>query len=1356
MDFFEKVYILLLFLFSTISFSQGIVVDTTSLSVPQLVRNELMQNSCSNETNFLFSSHRGIGQFTNTNAGFPISSGIILRNGNAKYTEGIYTGINESSQISTSGDVDLQTISDANGQAGVISDVAFIQFDFTPLSNNFSFDFLLASNEYGQYQCGFSDVFAFLLTDLSTGITTNLAVIPGTTTPVSVKNIRDTAYNSACLSANANLFLRYNAANPATSAINMRGETLLLTATSPVIPNRTYRIKLAIGDYNDSNFDSAVFIKGGSFTTTTNLGPDKTICQGESLLLNTGLGVQFNHAWTLNGSPIPGNSSKLSVTQAGTYGVSATLPSSGCVITDEVIISDLQTNSPNNLTVCNTGQPTYPFDLTQNNLGTLGLNSVDYSIMYFASLANANANGPQIPAGQLTAYPSVGNQTIYIKAIHLTNGNSICGNLLSFRLIVNTAINAATPPTLNFCNNNSGTVMVDLTVQNIPILNGKNPANYTISYFARESDARTHSNVIANPNFFPITIAQSPLPFWARMEDVSNPICFDVVNFTVIVSPQPLVSDIPDVVACSSYTLPAITNGNYYTGPNGTGTMLNAGNLINNSGTYYIFSGPIAADSCTNENTFLVTFIDELNFLNTACGKYIIPSTLAGNFFTGLSGTGILLAAGRALTTSQTIYFYALVNGLACRDEALAITVYPLPLLDDPTDVVTCNSYTLPALLNGNYFTAAGGSGTLLNAGDVLTFSQDIYVYANDGRCPNENMFRVDIVDTTVYQPIVACGSYTLPPIPIGDYYNQAFGGGTIIPVGTVITSSQNVFYYTVTSNAINCTDNLSYQITINPLPLVDTPPNRLECQSYTLPALTNGNYFTETNGGGTPLTAGDVITDLQTIYIYAIGGGCTNEHTFQVEIRPLPTVDSFTDVFTCTTFTLPTLTNGTYYTETGGPNGSGIIIAAGTVIAAKQTIYIYKEWSDFKTCSNETFFTVDARGIEVGTFADVNVCDNYQLPALTVGDYYSQPNGQGSIIPVGTVLTTSQTIYVYSKVGTRLTCSDEDIFIVTISKTPILTRQSDIEACKNYTLPALSLGNYFSGPNGTGTAYSAGQNISASQTMYIYEAAPNNKNCFDEKQFEITIYPLNDLTIKAGAICVDFTTGALVNSFELVSGLDPAIFTLEWYLNGTLMGTGSNYTATQEGTYNVIIIKKTPDVGNNCGYNPSTVIVEKSSQAIATLTVTGVFENIIDIIINLTGGFGTYVYQMDSGPLQTDTVFHNASSGEHIITIHDIKGNCGMLTLVANVLKYPKYFTPNGDGFNDTWNIWALANQLEEVIYIYDRYGKLIKQLSPAGQGWDGTYNGQPLPSADYWFQVFFKNNDIPQEFKGHFSMKR
>ncbi|MFN4198131.1 MAG: T9SS type B sorting domain-containing protein, partial [Flavobacterium sp.] len=88
--------------------------------------------------------------------------------------------------------------------------------------------------------------------------------------------------------------------------------------------------------------------------------------------------------------------------------------------------------------------------------------------------------------------------------------------------------------------------------------------------------------------------------------------------------------------------------------------------------------------------------------------------------------------------------------------------------------------------------------------------------------------------------------------------------------------------------------------------------------------------------------------------------------------------------------------------------------------------------------------------------------------------------------------------------------------------------------------------------------------------------------------------------------------------------------------------------------------------------------------------------------------------------------------------------------------INYPPFFTPNQDGYNDTWNIIGGDQLVNAKIYIFDRYGKLLKQISPNGEGWDGTYNGRPLPSTDYWFTINYEENGTPKEFKAHFSLKR
>lgn len=135
----------------------------------------------------------------------------------------------------------------------------------------------------------------------------------------------------------------------------------------------------------------------------------------------------------------------------------------------------------------------------------------------------------------------------------------------------------------------------------------------------------------------------------------------------------------------------------------------------------------------------------------------------------------------------------------------------------------------------------------------------------------------------------------------------------------------------------------------------------------------------------------------------------------------------------------------------------------------------------------------------------------------------------------------------------------------------------------------------------------------------------------------------------------------------------------------------------------------------------------------------------------------GTYLYQLDNNTVLSSNVIHNVSSGYHTITVYDPYGCSDPITVVdVFVVNYPHFFTPNGDGVNDLWNIYDLAFELDSRIFIFDRYGKLIKEISPTGEGWDGTYNGEPLPSSDYWFSIDYRENSNPRTFKAHFSLKR
>ena len=1338
-------------------FGQGIVVDTTTYSIPNLVKEVLTPNSCTNETNFQFSSKQSIGMFTSTNPNFPIPKGVIIRNGLAKYCQGQYSGQNLSSQINTNGDAYLQNISNSSGQNTAITDVAFLQYDFVSISNTFSFEFLFASNEYGEYQCGFSDVFAFVLTNLTTGVTTNLAVIPTTSTPVSVKNIRDSAFNTSCQSQNADFFGSYNVNNATSSGINMTGQTVLMTAFSSVIPNQNYRIRMVIGDYDDSNFDSAVLIASGNFSVGASLGVDRVICEGQTIILNSNLSSNFEFEWSKDGEIIIGEtSSTLSASEPGTYTFTAGLINTNCVISDEVILSALEIIPPSDLFTCNTGQTVYSFNLTQNNLSSLGLDPSKYSLLYFASLEDSNSNSPNIPISQLNSYQSEGNQTIYIKVLQISGG-VICDNVISFNLIINSELNALAPQDVLICTSGSDSQIINLNNYTLTVLNGLDPNAYTVFYHNTENGALTNTNLIQNPSNFTISVATNPHVIWIRMQDNNNPLCFDVLSFTIEIYFAPPVDSLGVLIGCSSIVLPPLTNGNYFTGQNGSGTMLNAGDIIEDSGTIYIFNAPPNFNNCTNESNVTIIIVEEADIYNTGCGVYIVPELPAGEFYTLPNATGDLLLPGTQLSINQTIYYHAVVDDVFCIEIPIDVDVQPLPLVDTFANVVTCDSYELPVPTNGNYY-INNTTGSIYSPGSFIYESANLTLIATSEFCTSQSEFSVTIVDGEFLdEPVFSCGSYVLPAIEAGGYFTQAGGQGTQLAPGTEITTSQTVYYYVQTTTFPNCTENLNLEITINEIPLVDTPSFVSSCGDYALPPLTNGNYYSLENGQGSILLPGTMITSTRTVYIYNVNVSCSNEHSFLVQVNPKPPVDNFTDVFICEqTFTLPPLTNGQYFSLSGGPNGGGTVLQPGTVLNTSQTLYIYNPSTLVANCYNESVFSVSINYIDLSAIVDVSACDNYSLPTLQKGNYFTEAGGQGTLLPFGTVLTATQTVYVYAQIGNRLNCSAEASFLVTISETPTLPFFSNVISCGNYILPALTEGNYYTESNGTGTLLTAGSSITSTQTLYVFTTAPNNVNCFDEKSFVVTITPLNNFIIPNGTICVDLITGDLISPHVFTTGLSPNTFTVEWFLNGILMGVGPTYTATQEGTYTIEFTKNTPNTGTNCGFNPVTVVVEKSSIAAGYLTVIDDFYESIDIIVTVTAGFGNYVFQLDDGPIQSSPVFSNVDSGNHVVTIIDSKGNCGVLKLNASVLKYPKFFTPNNDGYNDTWNIWDLVTQEEAVIFIYDRYGKFIKQIRPRGPGWDGIYNDRPLPSTDYWFEVRYTKDNNTNVFKSHFSLKR
>ncbi|WP_333808976.1 T9SS type B sorting domain-containing protein [Flavobacterium sp.] len=250
----------------------------------------------------------------------------------------------------------------------------------------------------------------------------------------------------------------------------------------------------------------------------------------------------------------------------------------------------------------------------------------------------------------------------------------------------------------------------------------------------------------------------------------------------------------------------------------------------------------------------------------------------------------------------------------------------------------------------------------------------------------------------------------------------------------------------------------------------------------------------------------------------------------------------------------------------------------------------------------------------------------------------------------------------------------------------------------------------------------------------------------------ELIVNPLPIINLGIDfTLCLDPRTGLgsqIVDATPTVSGN----YSYAW-TPANPNGNSPLYDITAGGTYSVIV---TNTVTGCTETDSITATFSSEPESVFATLITPAFSiGLSTIEVTAVGGYGIYEYSLDGIDWQSSPTFTDLPNGNYSIYVRDIQG-CGLLqTQIIQTITYNNYFTPNQDGYNDTWNIY-LPVSYEGVIYIYDRYGKLLKQISPYGEGWDGTYNGNLLPSTDYWFKVEYVENNQKKEFKSHFSLKR
>lgn len=257
-----------LFHFQLISKAQ-LIVDT-SYTVQDLIQNVLVGSGVY-ASNITYNGKAiAIGYFNGQNTNLGIDSGIVLSSGDVTKIPGAASNFISTSN-NTNGDMDLESL--ISGSANQSEDASVIEFDFYTFSNTVKFKYVFGSEEYPNYVCtSFNDVFGFFISGPGIVGKENIALIPGTTTPVAISTVN--GGGTTCPS-NSTYYVDNAAQMGATISYN--GLTTVLEASHSIQPCQVYHIKLAIADVGDGSYDSGVFLEAQSFNSSVNIQSKPTV-----------------------------------------------------------------------------------------------------------------------------------------------------------------------------------------------------------------------------------------------------------------------------------------------------------------------------------------------------------------------------------------------------------------------------------------------------------------------------------------------------------------------------------------------------------------------------------------------------------------------------------------------------------------------------------------------------------------------------------------------------------------------------------------------------------------------------------------------------------------------------------------------------------------------------------------------------------------------------------------------------------------------------------------------------------------------------------------------------------------------
>jgi gliding motility-associated-like protein len=1104
----------------------------------------------------------------------------------------------------------------------------------------------------------------------------------------------------------------------------------------------------------------------------------------------------------INGTYIPNPSDyyNISVNNQTVYITVESLTSNSCfiVIPLDLIVNPTPEAEPADYHVCDDNYDGFAtFDLTSITPEVLGtINPVTNSINYYTSLADAQTNSN--PINNLTNFinTTINTQTLWIRVETIATG---CFDIVTLQLAVDSLPNATQPnyPPYTLCDNdqtNLGFETFDLGSKINDILLGQN--GMSVNFYFSQADALSDSNAL------PLLYVNSAIyvqTLWIRIENVFTG-CFILSTMDIRIEPLP--SPIPPsspYTVCdgnqdgfSSFDLNTLTSdilqGANYTityHETLTDAQLGSNSIVSPYDNLIPFIQFLYASTLDNVNGCRSVIPIELNVEPKPKMPTNIPPIVQCDednnsqnltmLFDLTQITPIILAVQDMAASNYTVTYYV--------SEADAIAGLA-PIIQSTAYTGTNNQIIWVRVENNSSQCFAIGSFMLsVNPPLFLTTPLPLNICDNDASPNNQyTVFDLTVRNNAITQgqpnmTVTYYPSYpvTASSIAIANPTSYTNVAPAVQTLGVMVTNAQGCRSYTsldirvlpiptprdtgINPLPAKCDDNLPgdmlevFDLTANATYIINGDPT-LTLHYYP----TQADALADTNEILNPtaaLVGANVWIRVENNRVDYQGNNCYVLVEQPLTVNPLPiVVQPLTPYRAC-----DDNTDGIAVFDLTNPQ-LAIAILGATQLPTNYTISYYltaaganplTNTGETPLSNNYTNVTPNAETIYIRVVNNTTGCVNTGALPLAVEQYATATGPQifnqcdSYTDPYDGVELIDLTTYAPA----ILNGQDPTIFLVSY-----YTSLADAQAGTN----ALTLAE--------AQAYQTD-----ADTDTIWVKVENSSNlitpfCNAITTIAITVEPLPkpNITSPTNNICVDYATNVLLSGLTLDSGISNTGYTFVWSLGGTVIpgANASTYdiTTVAPGDYTVVATSTSSLACESIFSNTFNVIQSGPPQlSNPAYTVSNPFDDNQFIVVNVVG-FGQYEFSLDNGPFQINNVFENVSLGSHTITIRDVKGNtsCGEIVIGGvQTINYPHYFTPNGDGIHDTWNVVGLENEPRAKLYIFDRYGKLLKQLSTTGNGWDGTYNGYLLPSTDYWFKIEFPNLKSEwKEFKSHFSLKR